>query len=290
MNHRKENILWLASYPKSGNTWFRAFYTNLLRDNDTPADINDLLPSQIASSRSLFDDYAGLESSDLTLDEIERLRPRVYETLARVEKEPGLMKIHDAFTRTGAGDWLVSPLATGGAIYSLRNPLDVAISFAHHNSCAIDTIIEKMASESYCLYPNSNRIANQFRQRLLSWSSHVTSWVDEADFPLHLMRYEDMVRNPLETFTAAVRFVGLPDEPERVQKALHFSDITVLQKQEAAHGFREKSRKAESFFRKGKIGSWREVLSDRQAARIIRDHGTVMKRFGYLNDHDEPLF
>ncbi|HJX72016.1 MAG TPA: hypothetical protein VJ346_08695, partial [Bacteroidales bacterium] len=74
MNEQKK-IVWLASYPKSGNTWFRIFLTNLLNHTNEPVDINNLYPSTIASSRSLFDEATGLESSDLTLDEIELLRP-----------------------------------------------------------------------------------------------------------------------------------------------------------------------------------------------------------------------
>jgi hypothetical protein len=287
------NIIWLASYPKSGNTWFRVFYTNLVRDLDTPVSVNELEPRLIAASRTHFDDYTGVESSDLSRDEIERLRPRVYEIISRVEgtdENPIFMKIHDAFTRTGDGRPLVSPQATQGAIYFLRNPLDVAVSFAHHSACDIDTIIGRMADESSCLNDRPDRIGNQFRQRLLSWSNHVTGWVDGLGARLHLMRYEDMVRAPLDTFTSAVRFARLPDEPARIQKALRFSDIRELQRQEQAHGFKEKSQLAKSFFRKGKTGSWREVLTDRQAQRIIDDHRIVMKRFGYLNDQDEPVY
>ena len=66
----ERNIIWLASYPKSGNTWFRVFLTNLLSDSDTPANINDLTETSISSSRKLFDDYTGLSSADLTFEEI----------------------------------------------------------------------------------------------------------------------------------------------------------------------------------------------------------------------------
>lgn len=293
MEIQNGGIMWLASYPKSGNTWFRAFYTNLIRDLDTPVSIDELESRYLSASRRLFDDYAGVESSDLTQDEIERLRPRVYETICRVEgkkENPIFMKIHDAFTRSSDGTLLISSLATRGTIYLLRNPLDVAVSFAHHNACDIDTMIRLMSDESYCLCPRSDRLVNQFRQRLLSWSAHVTGWVDSLGTRLHLMRYEDMVHNTLETFTNAVHFAQLPDDPVRIQKALRFSDIRELQRQEQAHGFKEKSTKADTFFRKGETGSWRYVLTDRQAQQIINDHRIAMKRFGYLNEKDEPLF
>lgn len=290
MANSKGNIIWLASYPKSGNTWFRAFYTNLMLDKDTPALIDELLPRQIASSRKLFDDYSGIESSDLTFDEIERLRPRVYETMERKENNPLFMKIHDAFTETDDGVALISHTATKGAIYFVRNPLDVAVSFAHHNACSIDTMIKEMSNEQYSFCGKSEKIYNQLRQRLLSWSSHVTSWVDALGPDLHLMRYEDMVLDPVATFTGAVRFAQLPDDPHKIQKALEFSQFRELQKQEQTIGFKEKTRKSESFFRKGATGSWRESLTDIQVLRIINDHKDVMKRFGYLNSNDEPVY
>lgn len=290
----KGGIIWLASYPKSGNTWFRAFLTNLIQDGDTPASVNELEARYLAASRTLFDEYSGVESANLLPHEIEQLRPRVYEAVVRVEglkgDTPLMMKIHDACTCVTNGTPLVSSEATRGAIYFLRNPLDVAVSFAHHSACDIDCIIEKMADTSYSLKDRCDRIGNQFRQRLLTWSGHVTSWVDGLGTPLHLMRYEDMVRFPVETFTAAVRFVGLPDDPARIQKALRFSDICELQRQEQLHGFKEKAQNAASFFRKGQAGSWRESLTDHQVRRIIHDHRDVMRRFGYLNEYDEPLF
>ncbi len=72
-------IVWLASYPKSGNTWMRAFLSNYLADGDKPVDINSLdTGGPIASARTIFDEAVGVEASDLTQDEIERYRPRVY--------------------------------------------------------------------------------------------------------------------------------------------------------------------------------------------------------------------
>ena len=284
------SILWLASYPKSGNTWFRAFYTNLIMNKDTPARLDELAASDMASSRRLFDDYAGVEASDLTQDEIDRLRPRIYEIIARNAKETIPIKIHDACIQTANGDPLVPHQATWGAIYFLRNPLDVAVSFAHHSACGIDTIIANMADESFCLSAGPNRIGSQFRQRLLSWSSHVTSWLSAWEDRVHVMRYEDMVLRPMETFTGAARFARLPDDPARIQRALQFSEFSELQRQEKTHGFKDKPQNAEAFFRQGKVGSWREALTTSQVQRLIADHGAVMKKFGYLNDRDEPLF
>jgi hypothetical protein len=67
----KGKIVWLASYPKSGNTWFRVFLANIMTNGEIPADINELFDSTIASNRQVFDEITGFSASDLTLKEIE---------------------------------------------------------------------------------------------------------------------------------------------------------------------------------------------------------------------------
>ena len=280
---------WLASYPKSGNTWFRVFLTNLMGEESDPADINDLNNAAIASARAKFDETVGFAASDLTADEIDRLRPEVYEAWARESDEPQFHKIHDAYTRLPDGRPLVSRAATKGVIYLLRNPLDIAVSFAHHSSCAIDQSIKNMGNEKFAFASKPDRLHRQLRQRLLSWTGHAQSWIDEPGLPVHVVRYEDMKDAPLETFSAAARFAGLPDDPKSISKAIRASDIRELKRQEQEKGFKEKSQKAKSFFRSGKSGGWRKDLTDAQVARIISDHREAMRRFGYLDDADNPV-
>lgn len=283
-------IMWLASYPKSGNTWFRAFYSNLIKDDEQPADINHLETDGIASSRHLFDEMSGLCSSDLTLNEIEQIRPGVYECISQEADDTIFIKVHDAYTMNNDGLPLIPLTSTQGALYFIRNPLDVAVSFAHHNACSIDEIIDRMADDHYAFCDNRNKLSNQLKQRLLSWSNHVNSWLNAAGIELQVIRYEDMVHRSQETFAKAVAFSGLADRRARIPKALNFSLISELQKQERENGFKEKNPKATSFFRKGGTGTWRGILNDFQVCRIINDHHDVMKRFGYLSASDEPVY
>ncbi|NOZ05054.1 MAG: sulfotransferase domain-containing protein [Chloroflexi bacterium] len=284
-------IVWLASYPKSGNTWLRVFLTNYLHDKDDPADINDLDGGPIASARDIFDRVIGVEASDLFPEEIDRFRPAVYEQLAAEIDKPYFMKVHDAWRRNAGGVPLFPATTTAVVIYLIRNPLDVAPSFAHHQNDSIDKVIADMANEEETLARfDGERLARQLHQRLFSWSSHVRSWVDESGLPVHVVRYEDMSQTPEETFTGIVRTAGLPVEPERVREAIALSRFDRLQAQEAEEGFKERRPEAKSFFRKGKIGSWREDLTPDQVHRLIEDHRAVMRRFGYLTAADEPVY
>ncbi len=281
-------IYWLASYPKSGNTWFRAFLQNLLEDGDRPVDINELATASIASARDWLDDVLGFDSADLDADELERLRPEVYRWPPR-DDEIAYHKIHDAYTYTAAGEPLVSREATRGALYILRNPLDVVPSYANHNASSLDEAIACMGDYRYALCKSRKQLTKQVRHKLLSWSGHVLSWVDAPALNCHVLRYEDMLIDPVAAFTGAVRFLGLPDDPVRIEKAIRFSAFQELARQEAEKDFYERSPCAERFFRQGKSGSWRTLLKPEQVARIIADHGEVMRRFGYLDVDGRPL-
>ncbi len=283
-------IFWLASYPKSGNTWMRILLTNYLRRADQPADINSLDSGPIASARQVFDDHVGIEASDLTPDEIDRYRPRVYEQMSRQAVGPLFIKVHDAFTRTRDGGPLISPAATAGVVYLLRNPLDVAVSLAHHTAADVERVVEMMADPEAAFVQNPERLHRQLRQRLLSWSGHVTSWVDESGLRLHLVRYEDLWADPAAVFAGVVRFCGLAEDADQIARAVDFSRFDRLQRQEAEHGFVEKLPLAQSFFRRGTSGSWREAMAPALAARLLANHHDVMRRFGYLNEDGDPRF
>lgn len=277
-------IYWLASYPKSGNTWLRAFLTNLLVDGDQPQDINELATDGIASGRGWLDEVLGFDTADLLPGEIEPLRPAVYDWTPRDEAEIGYYKIHDAFSLTRDGVPIIGQSATLGVLYIVRNPLDVAPSAANHWNCGLDDAIEKMGSQDAKMAALGEGLPNQVSQRLGSWSAHVLSWVDAPGLNCRVIRYEDMLAEPQHTFTQAAEFLQLPTEPERIAKAIRFSDFRELSRQEQERGFQERPRHAPSFFRAGKSGGWRELLTPAQVERIVTDHGAVMRRFGYSHN------
>lgn len=281
-------IYWLASYPKSGNTWFRAFLRNLQEDGDAPVNINDIATGSIASARGWLDEVLGFDTAELTPDEVERLRPVVYRWSLR-DAEIGYHKIHDAYTLTSEGEPLVGSETTRGVLYIIRNPLDVAPSAANHWHCTLDEAIARMGEPKTALCRSRKSLPPQVRQRLLSWSGHVLSWVDAPGLRCEVIRYEDMLADPLPTFTRAAEFLELPHDPDRVSKAIRFSRFSELARQEEEKGFRERPQHTERFFREGKSGDWRDKLTPSQANRVIADHGEVMRRFGYLDAQGNPV-
>jgi aryl sulfotransferase len=281
-------IYWLASYPKSGNTWLRTFLQNLWADGDAPIDINDLRTGAIASARGWIDEVLGFDSADLTNDEIDRLRPAVY-SWSRNDKEMSYHKIHDAYSFLVNGEPLVSREGTLGAVYLIRNPLDIVASIANHMNFTLDRAISFIGEEAASFASKPSRLHPQVHHRVLSWSAHVASWIDAAGLRCEIVRYEDMLGRPTETFGRIARFLEVPTDAARVEKAIRFSDFAELRRQEAEGGFTERPDHTASFFRRGEAGAWIDTLTPDQVARIVADHGPMMRRVGYLDSTGNPL-
>jgi aryl sulfotransferase len=289
------STIWLASYPKSGNTWLRILLANLVVNTERPVDINDLpARGSIASARGPFDDLLLIDSGLLTHDEVDCLRPRVYEELARGAHDdddaPGIAtpavrfpKVHDAYARTPKGEPLLGGArGADGALVLVRDPRDVAPSLADYVNWSIDDAIAFMndGDAAWCRRTVSQDA--QLRQKLAGWSRHVASWLDQSDIPVHLMRYEDLRTDTFAVLCDALRFASVTATPADVRRAVAFSNFSELQKQEKAKGFCEAAqRPGAKFFRRGESGRWRDDLTPEQVARIEKAHGPMMLRLGY---------
>lgn len=283
----KQNIYWLASYPKSGNTWFRFFLSTILGEANDQIDINKISDGRnpIASSQDLFDKYIDIESSCLTLEEIDNLRPDVYREFSSELTDTEYMKVHDAFTTNLSGEWIFPPEITKSVIYIVRNPLDVTVSYANHSGKDIETMVSNICNTNNCLCKRKHMLHNQLRQNLLGWSDHASSWINSPN-KLCLIRYEDMKLNPLETFKRAMNTLELNKTDKEILDSLEKSSFKNLQNQEKNTRFKEAPQRCKSFFRKGIIGDWRNHLTEEQAQRIITTHSKVMKQLGYIDENN----
>jgi aryl sulfotransferase len=295
--------VWLASYPKSGNTWFRMMVANLWAKDGKPVDINDLPErSGIASARGPFDHLTLIDSGLLTFNEIDCLRPRVYEELASGAQDDEydapediqpirFVKAHDAYTLTPKGEPLLGGRrGAAGAIVIVRDPRDVAPSLAHHNRSSIDEAVAFMNNSSAGFCVGSSRLHNQFRQQLPGWSGHIASWLDQTDIPVHLIRYEDMKADVADVFRRALNFAGRQASDDDITRASQLADFGELRRQETDKGFRETpARPGGLFFRRGEAGAWRDELNAEQVGKIEAAHAPMMLRLGYALSGNLPL-
>ena len=201
-------ILWLASYPKSGNTWFRAFLTALL--NDGHVDINNMDSDGIFSSRYTFDLVSEIESRDLYDEEAKLMVADVYRQLAADREALTIVKVHDAFEADTEGQDLIPGDATHCAIYFIRNPLDIVGSLANHMHFSMDEAVQMLGDKAACMAPQAGNLNKnmQFTQHLSDWAGHVNSWTIKPSFPVCVIRYEDMLVDTFATFSGALSFIG----------------------------------------------------------------------------------
>ena len=279
-----KGIVWIASYPRSGNTWVRAFLHALLQITANPTvsdiDIGDVGKWSVSErALSRYTPLLGKPAASATPAEIAAVRPRVQANIATAAPGIVFVKTHNANGRD-FGVPLINTSASAGAIYLVRNPLDVVISYAAFSGATIDKAIETMALRGWCIESTTDTA----RVVTGSWTENVASWTDHPNAAVLVLRYEDLVATPEKTFGRIARHLRMKPNPRQLRRAIEITSFDSLRAKEAASGFAEKPKTAETFFRAGRIGEWRERLAADQIAAVVASHGRMMERFGYLPD------
>ena len=293
-----EPYWYLASYPKSGNTWCRVFITELRRlagldSADATASAQqeeqalrlnrDLATGSIVSSRHWIDDQLGIDSSDLRWAELDKVRGRVGHQRALYAESLRYHKVHDAFTSPdSAGRPVVPTEGCRGAVVIIRHPADVAVSLGHFFSWELERCVAFLLNEEAALCRSSKRGGQQVRQFMGSWAHHGQSWVDQQQIPVLLLRYEDLLAKPEQHFRRLATFLDLPTEEPLIREAVANTRFDKLRaKEDAEGGFHERPEGCERFFRSGRSGEGREQLSADQLAQLEEAFSSTLKRFGY---------
>lgn len=235
-----------------------------------------------AADRSWFERSTNVPLSDLLAEEVERLRPLLCDVAARKASEPVLLKIHDQrFTPSGVD--LVPEAVTRAIFYLVRDPRDVAVSWAHHYGLSVDRSIARMGDAEPSKADEARGMGLQFPQWMGSWSDHCRSWIGRDKPNTLMLRYEDRLADPFGSLRAALAHARIDASDDVVAAAVTDTKFERLQEMESETGFRERFRySTQPFFRSARAGGWREVLTKQQVARIENDHGAMMVQLGYL--------
>jgi hypothetical protein len=273
-------IVWLASYPKSGNTWLRALLCNFIADAGRPLPIDELWRYATDDSKpNWYLPYSGGRApGELSALEAASLRAMVQRDIAASVRDPlVLVKTHSFF---GAleGYPLQDRDLTAGAVYLVRNPLDIVPSMADHFGIGIDEAVTFMADDKTGTPGDEANVASV----LCSWSTHVRSWCLSGLPQLRLVRYEDLVERGATALAGVTTFLGLGDDPARIKRAIRHSSSVELRRQEVAGGFSERSPNSELFFSQGLKARRRQALTADQVARVVAAHRPLMAQLGYL--------
>jgi hypothetical protein len=280
---------YLASYPKSGNTWCRAFIAQVQRltnssDIQKPLNLNeDLNTGIIVSSRHWIDDQLGINSCDLSVQETDRLRSKAGKSMIIYADSDRYHKVHDSFMSPDSNGFpVVCTEGCNGVVYITRNPEDIVVSLSHFYSWSIDECVQSLLDPNAALLSDVNHGSNQVRQHLGRWDQHVRSWISQDTLPILLIRYEDMINKPLKTFTSIASFLHLEDNSTIVRLAIDATSINRMKElEQRLRRFREKPDSCKTFFRSGKIGEGAEQMDLSQRLMLYTKFADTMDLLGY---------
>jgi hypothetical protein len=274
MTHK---IIWLASYPKSGNTWVRALLANLFwPDPAGPLDINKIGLRMLGDGRQeMFAQVTGKPVADLTVDEVHAARAGVQKLLTEMGRTQ-FVKTHSVYCKEAGHDHIV-PSLTEGAIYIVRDPRDVVLSVQRHFGKTAKQAVEMLNEKHMALGADEHR---RVWNRLSDWSTHVKSWSGLGQ-RCCLVRYEDLQSRSLATMQMLCQWGGLTFTDDQINRALEHTAFKRMAAAEAENGFIEATGKGSRFFRSGQVGGWRKELPWKLVRKIERAHGPTMRALGY---------
>ncbi|HEX2477915.1 MAG TPA: sulfotransferase domain-containing protein [Geminicoccaceae bacterium] len=277
-------ITWLASYPKSGNTWLRAIVDRLVRP-ECPFDVNALGETAPAFSGLMerFIADHGIEVPISAPGEVRRYWAATQDAICSSSETEIFLKTHNVAAKFDCGHF-PDPSLTKAVIYMLRDPRDVAISFAWHYRHPLGLAVAALCSSSAFNF-KPHQIGRT--ELLTSWGEHVAGWTALKRFPLLVLRYEDLLANAEAEIRRIAGFLGKQASEKQVQDIAAATSFEQLRRQEAERGFREAVRSG-GFFRVGKAQQWRDVRNQKVFQPLLDRFSGLMGRYGYLERGEKP--
>jgi hypothetical protein len=275
-------IVWIASYPKSGNTWMRVYLYHLTRimrgEPQAENDLHQLDKSSTYEARlyTLFEEFLNKPLATASEQEVHQVRTKVQTAIAQRTPGLALVKTHNVMGQMN-GAPVIDLRVSAGTIYIVRDPRDIAVSLADQLGGSIDEAIRILGTSGY----RTRNTAEAAYEIWGSWTEHTFGWTVRPHEAVMVVRYEDMAAQPIDTFSAAAAHLRQTPTMDQIKEAVALSSFDNMRKLEEESDFRERPHTASRFFREGKTGAWREKLTPSQAQQIVDAHGEQMEKFGY---------
>ena len=276
-------IIWIASYPKSGNTWVRYFLKSYSEQKDKKLSLkstkNDNFFTLNFPNLSLLKEL-GIEYKNF---------PNIVKNWIQMQDFINLngsvnyYKTHNAMCTINNYPFTNKENTLGG-IYLVRDPRDVLISYSNHLALAHkETMIRMFDSKNGEYQPTENEIYNSTITG--SWSDNYNSWKNYNSREILIIRYEDLVLDTFKTFSKIIKYLsGLTDfefDEEKIKYSIEKTNFNNLKQLEEKEGFKEKG-KGKVFFRSGRVGDWEKKLDRSIAEEVEKKFKKEMSELNYI--------
>ena len=278
-------ILWLASYPKSGNTFLRSFLSTYFFSKDGNFNFDLLRNIKQYPNNKLFAEL-GVDISNR--HEIAKNHLNAQKLINQNKNNFQFWKTHSSFVKMD-GYSFTDLNNTLGVIYIVRDPRDVVISYAHHNNQTIEQTL-KMINQNYIL---GAEIKDRIPIYLGSWSYNYNSWKVFKNINKYLLiKYEELILNDEKYFEKILLFIkniskmDFDISEKKIKKVLEEIKFEKLKKLEKEKGFHESKKDDKgntiNFFRSGKTKQWKNNLDLKTKNMIEEVCQKEMKELGYI--------
>jgi len=268
-------IIWIASYPKSGNTWLRLLISNYLWPNSSNLFDNlNYIPK--FPKKNYFENI--VDKKNLKKDSLEIFKYFIA-AQERINKNNELvfLKTHN-FAGSIKGYPFTNSKNSSGAIYIVRDPRSVVVSSAYHNDYEFEKSTERIMSTK------NVSLNDGFMEARLSWKIHYLSW-KKLDIPRIIIKYEDLFSDPTSKFLEVLEFINqfkkIKIDENKIKETIEKCSFENLADNEKKFGFTERLGK-ENFFRKGLVDEWKKVLKKDLVKKIEKEFFEEMKELKYL--------
>ena len=277
-------IVWLASYPKSGNTWVRLFLEALLYSDKNEIDINNTRIRQFP----LRQDFSDLQVNEDNIHEF-IFNCITCQDKINLDNKIKIFKTHNAFWEAGNYAF-TNDHNTHGVINIVRDPRNVITSLKNHfNSENYNEALSFITDKKKHIGSKFNTRNNNLPTIISSWSNHYNSWKKIKKNYL-LIKYENLLNNPQNEFGKIVKYLNenfdKNFEINQVTQAIENCNFENLKKQENEKGFKESSKdkkgNVKKFFYLGPENNWKYILDNQTIENIEKVFKNEMVELGYL--------
>ena len=281
-------IFWIASYPKSGNTWLRAllssyFYSEEGIFNQDLLKNIDQFPEKRHFSDFNYDPKIVTDTSKFWIKAQEKIN---------LNNELNFLKTHNILGSINNSDF-TNKKNTIGAIYIVRDPRNVLTSLQNHYELSKDEALKFMLSEKK--YIHDYHTKNDFSdfQFISSWEKNYQSWINQEILPVKLIRYEDLNVNTLDVLKEIIEFIQNTIQEKKdfnflkAQNAVKSTNFENMKNMEKKSGFLESilsknDTKKIPFFHLGPKNDWKSIFDKRYQNKLNSIFENNLKELNYL--------